>query len=244
VLERVTIPIRELPPQLDGLTIVQMSDIHAGVFMTESQMSDYVAMANDLKPDIVALTGDFVASSSREVAPFMRAISKLTGRIGVFGCLGNHDMFSQSERLLERGFDDAGFKLLRNENHYIDVNGAKLNVIGLDFFLGRGGVEEALRLIARDGTTLLLLHGPQGFPDAARMGIDLTLSGHTHGGQIALKLGDLLITPARLATMFLAGLYKIGDSHLYVNRGLGTTGPPIRINAPPEITHITLQRAR
>jgi len=114
VLERVTIPIRELPPQLDGLTIVQMSDIHSGVFMTESQMSGYVAMANELKPDIVALTGDFVASSSRDVAPFMRAISKLTARIGVFGWLGNHDMYSQSERLLECEFDEAAFKLLRN----------------------------------------------------------------------------------------------------------------------------------
>src|SRR5262249_41644076 len=159
--------------------------------------------------------------------------------------LGNHDMYTRAEPVLTQQFNQAGFKLLRNENQYVDVRGAKLNIIGLDFFLdgiGNGRVDDALRRIPRDGTTLLLLQAPRGFPDAAKMGIDLTLSGHTHGGQIALKLGELLITPARLATMYLAGLYKLGDSHLYVNRGLGTTGPPIRINAPPEITHITLKK--
>src|SRR5262249_18974283 len=199
VLEFVTIPIRDLPDQLDGLTIVQMSDIHAGVFMTEAQMSEYVEMANSLRPDLVALTGDFVSSTSQQVDPFMRAMSKLTARIGVFGCLGNHDMYTRAEPVLTQQFNQAGFKLLRNENQYVDVRGAKLNIIGLDFFLdgiGNGRVDDALRRIPRDGTTLLLLHAPQGFPDAAKMGIDLTLSGHTHGGQIALKLGELLITPA------------------------------------------------
>jgi hypothetical protein len=109
--------------------------------------------------------------------------------------------------------------------------------------IGRGRVDEALKRISLDGTTLLLMHAPQGFPQAARMGIDLTLSGHTHGGQIALTIGGLIVTPAMLSTMFLAGLFQIGTSHLYVSRGLGTTGPPIRINAPPEITHLTLKRA-
>jgi predicted MPP superfamily phosphohydrolase len=92
-----------------------------------------------------------------------------------------------------------------------------------------------------EGTTILLQHAPQLFPQAQKFGIGLTLSGHTHGGQIALTIGDMIIAPAALSTMFLAGLFKIGGSHLYVNRGLGTTGPPIRINAPPEITHITLK---
>jgi predicted MPP superfamily phosphohydrolase len=246
VIERVTVPVHDLPEQLDGLTIVQMSDIHSGVFMTEAQMNNYVNIANDLKPDIVALTGDFVASSNRQVEPFMRAMSKLQARLGVFGCLGNHDMFTQSERLLATGFEAAGFKLLRNENHMLDVDGAALNIIGLDFFqegLGRGRSDIVLKRLPLDGTKILLLHAPYDFPLVARMGVELTLCGHTHGGQIALTLGDIIITPARLTTMFLAGLFKIGNSHLYVNRGLGTTGPPIRINAPPEITHITLKRA-
>jgi len=246
VVERVTVPIPDLPEQLEGLTIVQMSDIHAGLFMSESRMSECAEIANSMQPDLVALTGDFVASTSSQVQSFIRAMSNIEARLGVFGCLGNHDMFTQSERALMKGFESAGFRLLRNENEFIDVNGARLNIIGLDFFLdgiGRGRVDDALRRIPLDGTTILLLHAPQGFPEAAKMGIDLTLSGHTHGGQIALTFGDLIITPARLSTIFLAGLFRIGDSHLYVNRGLGTTGPPIRINAPPEITHITLRRA-
>jgi predicted MPP superfamily phosphohydrolase len=246
VVERVTVPVSDLPEQLDGLTIVQMSDIHSGVFMTEEQMNNYVNIANDLKPDLVALTGDFVASSNRQVEPFIRAMSKLRARLGVFGCLGNHDMFTQSERLLAAGFEAAGFKLLRNQNHLLDVEGATLNIIGLDFFqegLGRGRSDIVLKRLPLDGTRILLLHAPYDFPLVARMGVELTLCGHTHGGQIALTIGDFIITPARLTTMFLAGLFKLGKSHLYVNRSLGTTGPPIRINAPPEITHITLKRA-
>ncbi|HKP12378.1 MAG TPA: metallophosphoesterase, partial [Blastocatellia bacterium] len=241
VVERVVIPIKGLPPPLDGFTIVQMSDIHAGFFMKESAMRDYVEIANALEPDVVALTGDFVATDDAQVAPFMRAMTGLRARRGVYGCLGNHDMFTGAEDEVERQFRAAGFKLLRGANEVIDVNGAALNIIGVDFIDSGGSLDNELRGIRLDGTTVLLLHAPYTFPQAAAKGIHLTLSGHTHGGQIALTLGDVILTPARLSTVFLAGLYKIGESHLYVNRGLGTTGPPIRIGAPPEITHLTLK---
>ncbi|MGA9769952.1 MAG: metallophosphoesterase [Blastocatellia bacterium] len=244
VIEKATVPITGLPPQLDGLTIVQMSDIHSGFFMKESQMREYAEIANGLNPDIIALTGDFVATRREQAEPFIKAISGLKARLGVYGCLGNHDAFADAEADLERGFDESGFKLLRSRNEIIDIDGAKLNIIGVDY-IGMNpnirNLSDALRGITLEGTTILLLHAPQMFPQAAKAGIHLTLSGHTHGGQIALNLGDLIITPARLSTIFLAGLFKIGDSHLYVNRGLGTTGPPIRIGAPPEITHITLK---
>ncbi|HJQ22562.1 MAG TPA: metallophosphoesterase [Blastocatellia bacterium] len=244
VVERVIVPIAGLPPSLDGFTIVQMSDIHAGFFMKEAAMREYVEIANALEPDIVALTGDFVATDQSQVEPFMRAMTGLKPKRGVFGCLGNHDMFTGSEAELERQFRAAGFKLLRSANELIDVDGAPLNIIGVDY-IGNGerdrALDRALRGIPLTGTTLLLLHAPYAFPQVATKGIHLTLSGHTHGGQIALTLGDMILTPARLSTVFLAGLYKIGESHLYVNRGLGTTGPPIRIGAPPEITHLTLK---
>lgn len=245
VIEKVIVPIPGLSSQLEGLTIVQLSDIHAGMFMKESEMAEYVRIANSLKPDLIALTGDFVATHSDQVAPFMRAMSSLKARYGVFGCLGNHDMFTRSEENLARGFANAGFKLLRNNNEIIEVDGAALNIIGVDYlFESRSTaatLDGVLKRISLEGTTILLQHAPQLFPQAANFGIDLTLSGHTHGGQIALTIGEMIITPAALSTMFLAGLFKIGDSHLYVNRGLGTSGPPIRINAPPEITHITLK---
>lgn len=244
VVEKVIIPIAGLPPQLDGLTIVQMSDIHAGLFMRESLMKEYVEVANLLNPDIVALTGDFVATKNSQVAPFINAISGLRAKYGVYGCLGNHDLFTDSDELINSGFAQHGFKLLRGRNEIVDVDGAKLNIIGVDYIGFDSDIRslnDALRGIALDGTTVLLLHAPQLFPQAANRGIHLTLSGHTHGGQIALNLGEMVFTPARLSTIFLAGLFKIGNSHLYVNRGLGTTGPPIRIGAPPEITHITLK---
>ena len=243
VVERVVIPIKGLPEPLDGFTIVQMSDVHAGFFMKESAMREYVEIANALEPDVVALTGDFVATNLSEAAPFMRAMAGLRARRGVFGCLGNHDMFTGSEEEFERQFAAAGFKLLRSANHLIDVNGATLNIVGVDYINGSHdlALDRALRGVSLEGTTVLLLHAPYTFPQAAAKGIHLTLSGHTHGGQIALTLGDLILTPARLSTVFLSGLFKIGESHLYVNRGLGTTGPPIRIGAPPEITHLTLK---
>jgi predicted MPP superfamily phosphohydrolase len=246
VIERVTVPITGLAPQLDGLTIVQMSDIHSGFFMNESRMREYVEIANGLDPDVMALTGDFVATKSEQVGPFIKAISGLKARHGVYGCLGNHDMFTDSVEVLESAFLEAGFELLRSRNKVIDIDGARLNVVGVDY-IGMDpdiqNLNDALRGIKLEGTTILLLHAPYHFPQAAKAGIHLTLSGHTHGGQIALTFGDLIITPARLSTIFLAGLFKIGESHLYVNRGLGTTGPPIRIGAPPEITHITLKAA-
>jgi hypothetical protein len=246
IVERVVVPIRDLPPQLDGLTIIQMSDIHVGLFMSESRVRQFVELANSFNPDLVALTGDFVASRRDQVPPFINAISGLQARYGVFGCLGNHDEYAHSERLMTREFDRLGFKMLRNENRAIDIDGARLNIIGVDF-IGKSGNEaklrSALKNISFDGTTLLLCHSPYPFEEAARMGINLMLSGHTHGGQIAITLGDLLLTPARAATVFLSGLFRIDGSHLYVNRGLGTTGIPIRIGAPPEITHITLKSA-
>ena len=244
VVERVVIPIPGLPPQLDGLTIVQMSDIHSGTFMTEAQMDEHVRLANELEPDIVALTGDFIATNKDQVAPFINAMSKLRAKHGVFGCLGNHDMSGSAAERIAQGFEQHGLKLLRNRNEIIDIDGAKLNVIGVDY-IGRrsrlNSLGQAVKDIPLEGTTVLLAHSPNSFEEAARAGIDLTLSGHTHGGQIALTLAGLVLTPAALATMFLAGLFRIGRSHLYVNRGLGTTGPPIRINAPAEITHITLR---
>lgn len=247
VVEKVIVPIPNLPPRLEGLTIVHLSDIHSGLFMKESQMAEYARIANSLKPDLIALTGDFVATSSDQVAPFMKAMSSLEAKHGVYGCLGNHDIFTRSEEAIAHGFASAGFKLLRNRNEMVDVDGAKLNIIGVDYFFGTRATASTLNQVLRgmslEGTTILLQHAPQLFPQAAGFGIDLTLSGHTHGGQIALSIGDMIIAPAALSTMFLAGLFKIGDSHLYVNRGLGTTGPPIRINAPPEITHITLKAA-
>src|SRR5207237_175644 len=162
----------------DGLTIVQMSDIHAGFFMKESAMRESVEIANTLAPDIVALTGDFVATNQSQVEPFMRAMAGLRAKRGVFGCLGNHDMFTGSEEELERQFRAAGFKLLRSTSELIDVDGATLNLIGVDY-IGGGGrdrtLDQALRGIPLEGTTLLLLHAPYTFPQVAAKGIHLTL---------------------------------------------------------------------
>src|SRR5258708_11237644 len=150
VVEKVIVPISNLPPQLDGLTIVQLSDIHAGMFMPESQMAEYARISSSLKPDIIALTGDFVATTSDQVEPFMRAMSGLEAKHGVFACLGNHDIFTRSEDTISRRFAAAGFKLLRNKNELIDIDGAKLNVNGVDYFFGPGSTQSTVDPVFRD----------------------------------------------------------------------------------------------
>jgi predicted MPP superfamily phosphohydrolase len=243
VIERVTIPIKDLPDPLVGLKIVQLSDIHVGIFMPEHRVREYAGIVNRLEPDLVLLTGDYVSSSDANAAPFVRAASHLRAKHGVFGCVGNHDLFTLSVPLLTSGFSKYGMKLLHNEQVWLNINGTRLNLIGVEF-LNRAAsrFDQAIRGLALDGPSILLSHHPNTFPQAASRAIDLTLSGHTHGGQMKVELLGLDLSPARLITPYAAGLFEIGDSKLYVNRGLGTTGPPIRFSAPPEITLITLTR--
>lgn len=241
VIERISITLPRWPEPLRGLKIVQLTDIHVGVFMTQERLDEYVKIVNRLEPDLVVITGDFVSSSSRYVRPAIRALSQLRARLGVFGTVGNHDHYTNSIFPLIEGFARNNMKMLFNENMDLHINGSKLNLIGIDYLNGHAaGFDEALRGIPLDGPTLLLSHQPNVFPKAAQQGIDLILSGHTHGGQVNLNVLGLEITPARIITPYVAGLYEEGQSKLYVSRGLGTTGPPVRINAPPEITQMTL----
>lgn len=240
-VERVAVRLPHLPEPLRGLTIVQLTDIHVGVFMSQQRLQEYVGVVNRLEPDLVVITGDFVSSSNQYVAPAVHALSHLRARLGVFGSIGNHEHYTDSISSLIEGFAQNNMKILLNEHAHVTVNGAKLNLIGIDY-LGRNaaGFDEAIRAIPLDRPAILLSHQPNVFPQAAHRGIDLTLSGHTHGGQVNLDMLGMDIGPARLITPYVAGLYEMSQSKLYVSRGLGTTGPPVRINAPPEITQITL----
>ncbi|MBI3950119.1 MAG: metallophosphoesterase [Acidobacteria bacterium] len=240
-LERVNVALPPWPDPLRGLKIVQLTDIHVGVFMSQERLEEYVKIVNRLEPDIVVITGDFVSSSNRYVAPAVKALSRLRPRLGVFGTIGNHEHYTKSVSPLIDGFARNNMRVLLNENVFLNVNGARLNLIGIDYLNGNAaGFEEAMRGMPLEGPTILLSHQPNVLPKAAQQGIDLTLSGHTHGGQINLNLLGIEAAPARLITPYVAGLYEEDQSKLYVSRGLGTTGPPVRINAPPEITLLTL----
>jgi uncharacterized protein len=252
-LETTAQPIRiaRLPRAFEGFKICQLSDIHIGPFMPFSEIQKYVAIANALKPDLIVLTGDFVTFDGSTAPPVVEALSGLRAPFGVFGCLGNHDSWSNAEDSITALFSQAGVRILRGVNIEIRIGADSLNLMGVDFqshhrFGPSAPVDRLLgnieSLVASDRVNILLSHNPDTFPRAASLGIDLSLAGHTHGGQAALEFISPELAPSRMVTPYVAGLFQRPGGQLYVNRGIGTIGIPIRIGAPPEITLYSLTR--
>ena len=252
-LETTAQPIRlpRLPPAFEGFRICQLSDIHIGPFMPASEIRKYVAIANALKPDLTVLTGDFVTFDPGTEQPVVEALSGLRAPFGVFGSLGNHDAWARVEDSITELFRQVGVRILRGTNVEITAGADSLNLMGVDFQSHRrfGPSAPVVRLlgniesvIAPDRVNILLSHNPDTFERAASLGIDVSMAGHTHGGQAALEFISPEIAPSRLVTPYVAGLFHKPGSQLYVNRGIGTIGIPIRIGAPPEITLYSLTR--
>ena len=264
-IQKVDIPIDGLPKELDGMRIVQLSDIHIGDFMPQEEVRRAVRMANELGPDLAVVTGDFISGHRDPLSECVSELSKLRAPLGTWGCNGNHEIYAGAEDAAERLFAQNGMKLLRQEKAELDWNGARFNLIGVDYQRdhmtpGPHGrpLEHIEHLVSREMPNILLSHNPNSFHRAAQLGIELSLAGHTHGGQVKFEIVDHSWSPARLITDFVAGLYKLplgapdnGGSNggsgktafLYVNRGLGTFGMPVRLGVPPEITLLTLRTA-
>ena len=237
------IEIAGLPDQFDGYRVAQISDLHCGPFADGARVDRWVAAVNRLEVDLVAVTGDLIASGSTFVPVVATSLGKLRGRDGVFACMGNHDYFTDGEEMA-LALEQAGLTLLRNRGVSIRRDDAVLYVAGVDdTWTKRNDLDRALAERPAAASTLLLAHDPVLFPDAAKRGVDLTLSGHTHGGQIGVPFFARRFNLARVITRFTTGLYRMGAAALYVNRGLGTTGMPIRLWVPAEIAVLTLRRA-
>jgi uncharacterized protein len=240
IVER-TIRLPRLSPRLAGLRIVQLTDIHVGNFMKQAKLEWYVRAVNELNPDLVALTGDFIGSSAHFIPACAAALEKLEARDGVFACLGNHDHWVGAQRVTE-ALQAAGVEVLRNEARRLSLRGATLNVAGVDDpWRGHTDFDRALSMSDPNAPTIMLCHQPDLFPAVVQRDIDLTLAGHYHGGQVKLRFLGFEISPAHLVSEFVEGLYAQGRCQLYVSRGIGITGPPVRLNASPEITllHLT-----
>jgi hypothetical protein len=262
-VQRVELPIHHLPAPLNGLRIVQLSDIHIGDFMPREEVRRAVAMANELEADVAMLTGDYVTGSRDPLEDCAAELGQLRAPLGIWACNGNHEIYAGVEDETAAVFLRYGMRLLRQQNVELQWRGAKFNLIGVDYqkeFAGLRaraqilpGVESLMR---RDIPNILLSHNPNSFPKAAELGIELSLAGHTHGGQIQIEIVDHRWSPARFMTSYVAGLYQLpmasvvegpgataSKACLYVNRGLGTIGIPARFGVKPEISLLTLRSA-
>ena len=270
-IHRVDVPVSNLPAALDGMKLVQLSDIHMSGYMPRAQVRRAVDMANDLGADLAVVTGDFITGASDPLEECVEEIRRLAAPLGIYGCNGNHEIYADAEDRAQELFTQQGMKLLRHQSAVITFNGAQLNLMGVDYQRERGpggrrvstliGVEP---LIRKDIPNILLSHNPNSFNRAAELGVELSLAGHTHGGQIQVEILDHRLSPARFITDYVAGLYMrplftpaktvasqkflraatLQGPHaaIYVNRGLGTVGAPVRLGVPPEISLLTLRR--
>jgi len=241
-IKRIEVPLKKLPMALDGLSIVQLSDLHIGPVIGRGFVERVVAMANDLAPDIVAITGDLVDATVEELSGEVAPLARLTSRFGTFFVTGNHEYFADAPGWCQH-LGQLGVRVLRNEHVAIERGGQVLHLAGIDDYESErievGHRPDLAQAVAgRDPSRplVLLAHQPRAIHDAVRHGVDLQLSGHTHGGQL-WPLGWL----QRMSQPVVAGLKKFNDTFLYVSCGTGSSGPPMRLAAPAEITHITLR---
>ncbi|MBV9609498.1 MAG: metallophosphoesterase [Acidobacteria bacterium] len=257
-VQKVDVPITNLPKSLDGLRILQISDVHFGAFMPQADLRRAIETANELNADLAVLTGDFINDGNDPFEECIRELSRLRAPLGVWGCNGNHEIYAEAEDQAQELFHRYGMRLLRHRNEQLEWHGGRFNLIGVDYQRQRtisGEQRQMLHnvdtLVRRDMPNILLSHNPNSFYRAAELGIELSLAGHTHGGQIRVEILHRGWSPARFMTNFVAGLYKLPmgngagsaqkPAFLYVNRGLGTFGIPVRLGVPPEITLLTLR---
>jgi len=244
---RRTLTFPDLPPGLDGLRLLHLSDVHAGIHMEQDKMQALVAQANALAADLIVQTGDMIDIDPTYIPRYVRAFRELSAPLGVVTVLGNHDRYT-GEAAVIRGVRDAGQVFVRNDAHLIERSGATLALVGIDDPRNWRAddpqphdIDLALRRTPPEAFQVLLAHRPGAFDGAAPRGIPLTLAGHIHGGQLYLPVIGWSV--GRLITKYVMGHFRQGNSQLYVSRGIGVVGVPIRVFVPPEIALIELRRS-
>ena len=238
-VERVEISLPRLPKKLDGFRILHLSDIHHSPFTGLDHIARAVTIASQLQPDLVVLTGDYVSHEAKFIAPVAKVLGELRARLGVFACLGNHDHWTDAD-LVTKHLEKAGIRVLTNEGTRIESDDSSFWLCGVDdHMVGKTDLPSALKGSFPDEFKLLLAHNPIIFRRAARAGVDLTLSGHTHGGQVRVRDNDQRLIRRRRT----AGLHQLKHSQIYITRGIGTVVLPIRFQCPPEISVLELRAA-
>ncbi len=245
-VNEVSVPVANLPAGLEGLRILQLSDVHRSAFLSQKLLTRVVDAARQVPADLIVHTGDFISTKGDPIDDCLKQLARLHGTGESFGCMGNHEIYAEAMDYLPDEAEKLGIRILQSSARLIAWGGARLNIAGVDYqsFANRGHYLEGAAPLAVPGAfNILLSHNPDVFPVAAKMGFDLTLSGHTHGGQVRTEILHQDLDLARFYTPFVAGLYQSAGRSCYVTRGIGSIGMPTRIGAPPEITLLRLTRA-
>ncbi len=242
-LHEESIPIPGLHPDLDGLRLVQLSDIHLSPFLSVQALERAVAMANETRADIALVTGDLISTALDPLDVCLDRLSKLHANGGVFGCLGNHEIYAGVEDYTAARGAQLGIRFLRGTAEPLKFGAATLNLGGVDYqTMHEEYLVGAQNMIRPGALNLLLSHNPDVFPVAASQGWQCTIAGHTHGGQVNFEILRHDMNIARFFTPYTKGLYRRGDSSIYVSRGIGTIGVPVRLGSVPEVALLKLCR--
>jgi predicted MPP superfamily phosphohydrolase len=259
-LEVTTPAIRlpRLPPAWDGLRIAHLSDLHLSRLVSRPYLARCIDAALAAAPDLILLTGDFITQSKRFIPPLVPLLSRLSAPHGVWASLGNHDHYVSPDAVAA-AVEQGGLRMLRNRHVRLEKDGETLWLAGIDSMAGKQYrlscreqarvdqrmqryLGEALAGTAPDACRILLAHSPDIMPQARDAGVDLVLSGHTHGGQVRLPLVGATVVPSRFGPRYAAGFFHEGETRLYVTRGLGVVRLPVRFLCRPELAIITLRR--
>ena len=245
-VQETDLPIAGLHPDLVGLKVLQISDVHLSAFLSERDFARVIDAANELRPNVAVMTGDLISTWGDPVDACITQLGRLKADSPLLGCLGNHEIYADVEDYVQMQAAKRGITFLRHDRRELKFGAGVLNIAGIDYqpFSLRGQyLSDAKPLVQAGAANLLLSHNPDVFLEAPDQGWQAMLAGHTHGGQVTVEFLKQSLNVARILTKYVSGLYVERGAACYVTRGIGTIGIPARVGATPEITLLRLRRA-
>lgn len=241
-IEKTEIVSNDIPESFDGVTIVFISDIHHGPYMSKRRIGKVVERINKIEPDIILLGGDYVHRDMKYIEPCFNELSKLKAILGVYGVLGNHDHWESVERTIEN-MNKSDIGILDNSSVWIYKENSRIKIGGVgDFLEDNTDINPTINDVSENDFVILLSHNPDYVEEIETEKIDLMLSGHTHGGQCTLFGLWAPLVPSTYGNKYRTGVIKTDETTLIVTNGIGTITPPVRFFAPPQINVITLKK--
>lgn len=242
-IKKFNIVSKDIPPSFSNLTIAHISDIHHGPFLSIDRVRQAVDKANDLNPDIICMTGDYVYKDNKYIEPCFKELQNLKAKIGKFAVLGNHDHWRNST-LIKQKMKECNVKVLDNDSSWVHINNEKIKIGGVgDLWEGNQDINKTVYDLKNDDFSILLCHNPDYTEELKTHKIDLTLCGHTHGGQVTFFGLWTPFTMSKYKQKYRSGFAKNKYTDVIISNGIGTVIAPVRFFARPQIVLITLVKS-